>query len=58
MPPKNLKPQKLSDGLSEDSRKNIIFVPYNDIKNSEKILNKHKNKIQCIIIEPVQDVFH
>lgn len=53
-PKKNLKPQKLSDGLSDESRKNLVFVPYNDIKNSKKILNKYKNKIQCVIIEPVQ----
>ena len=53
-PTKNLKPQKLSDGLSDDSRKNLVFIPYNDIKNSKQILNKYKNKIQCLIIEPVQ----
>ena len=50
----NLKPLKLSDGLSKSSKKNIIFLPYNDIENSKKILDKHKKKLKCIIIEPVQ----
>ena len=53
-PDKNLNPIKLSDGLSEASKKNIIFIPYNDIKNSKKILDMYKKNIQCIIIEPVQ----
>ena len=51
---KNLRPKKISDGLSKSSKKNIVFIPYNNIKLSKKILNHHKNKIQCIIVEPIQ----
>jgi len=51
---KNLRPKKISDGLSEHSKKNIIFIPYNDIVLSRKILNNYKKEIQCIIIEPIQ----
>ena len=53
-PNKNLKPQKLSDGLSLDDKKKLIYIPYNDIEKSNKILNKFKNDINCIIIEPIQ----
>jgi glutamate-1-semialdehyde 2,1-aminomutase len=53
-PNKNLKPQKLSDGLSLDDKKKLIYIPYNDIDKSNKILNKFKNDINCIIIEPIQ----
>ncbi len=44
----------LSDGLSEHDKKNIKFIPYNNIAGSQKILSKYKNKIGCIIIEPIQ----
>lgn len=44
----------ISDGLSENDKKNIKFIDYNDINASKKILNKFKNKISCIIIEPIQ----
>lgn len=53
-PNKHLKPQKLSDGLSLDDKKKLIYIPYNDIVKSSKILNKFKNDINCIIIEPIQ----
>ena len=53
-PNKYLKPQKLSDGLSLDDKKKLIYIPYNDIAKSSKILNKFKNDINCIIIEPIQ----
>jgi glutamate-1-semialdehyde 2,1-aminomutase len=51
---KNLEPESLSDGLSELDKKNIKFIPYNDIKKTKGILNKIKKKISCIIIEPIQ----
>ena len=35
-PNKYLKPQKLSDGLSLDDKKKLIYIPYNDI---EKAMN-------------------
>ena len=51
---KNLKPFELSAGLTKESKKNIIFIPYNDVKKSKKILDKFKKDISSIIIEPVQ----
>jgi glutamate-1-semialdehyde 2,1-aminomutase len=51
---KNLKPTPLTAGLSKDRKKNIMFIPYNDIQKSKEILDKNKKKINCLIIEPVQ----
>ena len=51
---KKLRPKFLSDGLSIHDRKKIIFIPYNDIETSKKILQKNKDKINSIIIEPIQ----
>ena len=51
---KKLKPQFLSSGISNEDKKNIILIPYNDIKLSKKILDSNKKRISCIIIEPVQ----
>ena len=45
---------KISDGLPYYSKKNIKFIPYGNILQSEKILKKYKNKICCILMEPVQ----
>ena len=53
-PDNKLRPKFLSDGLSKNDKKKIIFIPYNDIEVSKKILNKNKNKINSIIIEPIQ----
>jgi len=53
-PGNKLKPEFLSEGISNSDKKKIIFIPYNDIETSKKILNKNKNKINSIIIEPVQ----
>lgn len=53
-PNKHLEPQKLSDGLSLHDKKNLIYIPYNDIEKSSKILNKFKDDINCVIIEPIQ----
>ena len=53
-PDNKLKPKFLSDGLTNNDKKKIIFIPYNDIEISKKILNKNKNKINSIIIEPIQ----
>lgn len=52
-PKKNLSPFPISSGLKEIDRKNILFIPYNDIAGSKKILNKFKNNINCVLIEPV-----
>lgn len=40
-----------SSGISPDD--NIVSIPYNDIENSLKILDKIKNKIAGIMVEPV-----
>ncbi len=53
-PGDKLKPKSLSDGLSNNDKKKIIFIPYNDIEISKKILIKKKTKINSIIIEPIQ----
>lgn len=48
------KPLELSSGLSKENLKNLVMLPYNDIKNTKTILSKNKNKISSIIIEPIQ----
>lgn len=53
-PDKNLKPQPISEGLLNEHKKNIKFIPYNDIKKSEEIILRYKDKINCIIVEPIQ----
>jgi glutamate-1-semialdehyde 2,1-aminomutase len=45
---------ELSQGLEKQAKKNIKFIPYNNILFSKKILDKYKRKIMCIIIEPIQ----
>lgn len=51
---KNSKPVELSSGLKVEEKKNLIFIPYNNISKSKKILDKHKKNINCILIEPIQ----
>lgn len=51
---KNNQPVPLSDGLEKNNKENLIFIPYNDIKNSLIILNKYKKKISCVFLEPIQ----
>jgi len=53
-PDKRLNPKKLSDGLREDDKKNLIFIPYNNLIKTKKILNKEKKNTNCIIVEPIQ----
>ena len=36
------------------TKKNLIFIPYNNIEESKKILERNKKNINCIIIEPIQ----
>ena len=50
----NQKLMKLSDGLPEETKKNLKFIPYGDIKKSKKILDRYKKKICCLLIEPIQ----
>ena len=42
-PGKNLKPNYLSSGLSISDKKNLIFIPYNNIEKSKKYSLKIKN---------------
>ena len=49
-----LKTIPISGGLSKYDKSNLKFIPYDDINKSKKILDKYKNKICCILIEPVQ----
>ena len=44
--------KKLSNGLIDN--KNTILIPYNNIGESKKILNKQKKNIAILIIEPIQ----
>ena len=44
--------KNLSSGVTKS--RNLIILPYNDIKLSEKILNENKNRISVIVIEPIQ----
>ena len=49
-----LKNVELSSGLDLNFKKNLKFIPYNDIQTSKNILNKYKKQIMCVIIEPIQ----
>ena len=51
---KNNNPIAISEGLEKNNKKNLIYIPYNDIKNSIKILEKYKSKISCVFLEPIQ----
>jgi glutamate-1-semialdehyde 2,1-aminomutase len=49
-----LENEELSSGLDLNFKKNLKFIPYNNTQFSEKILNKYKKQIMCVIIEPIQ----
>ena len=49
-----LKSIELSEGLEDQAKNKIKFIPYNNIETSKKILDKYKKKIMCVIIEPIQ----
>ena len=51
---KTLKSMPISSGLTDYNKRNVKFIPYNNIESSKKILDKIKNKISCILIEPIQ----
>ena len=51
---KKYKNVELSEGLDKNYSKKLKFIPYNNIEDSKKILDKNRNKIMCIIIEPIQ----
>ena len=56
-PKKNLRSSPISAGLDKSLKKNLVFIPYNDLEKSIKILNKYKKKIACVLVEPVQGGF-
>ncbi len=45
--------KSLSSGI-DYSKKNVLLIPYNDIKLTKKILDKYHKKICAIVIEPIQ----
>ena len=45
--------KSLSSGI-DYLKKNVILLPYNDIKLTKKILDKYYKKISAIVIEPIQ----
>ena len=47
----------LSDGIDPKLTSNLKYIPFNNIKVSKKILDKYKNKISCVLIEPIQGGF-
>jgi glutamate-1-semialdehyde 2,1-aminomutase len=53
-PDAKLKNNALSDGLKKEDKKNLIFIPYNNLEMTKKILNKNKKNINCIFLEPIQ----
>jgi len=46
-----------SKGISSHHVENTIILPFNDLKATEQILRKYKDKIAAVIIEPVQGGF-
>lgn len=53
-PNKILNPKNTCDGISNFYKNNLRFIPYNDIENSRKILERIKSKVAAIIVEPIQ----
>lgn len=53
-PDDKLKPRNLSNGLKKQDKKNLIFIPYNNLELTKKILNKNKKNINSIFLEPIQ----
>ena len=41
-PGKKFSPEPLSAGIKDTDKKNTIFIPYNDIEKSKKILDKNR----------------
>lgn len=44
---------KSSDGLRANVEETTIPIPFNDIENTEKIIESHKEEIGAVIVEPV-----
>lgn len=45
--------KSLSNGI-DHLKKNIVMLPYNDIQNTKKILDKNYKNLAMLIIEPIQ----
>jgi glutamate-1-semialdehyde 2,1-aminomutase len=46
-------PQSSSLGIPQSHINNTLSLPYNDIEALEKTFNQYKDRIACVIIEPV-----
>ena len=53
VPDKKNKPSPLSEGIDEIFKKNIKFVPYQELDKTKKILEKLKKNSYALIIEPI-----
>ena len=42
-----------SSGVTKGSSKDTISIPYNDTTALENVFKKNKNKIACVIVEPI-----
>lgn len=49
----NIKVIPESKGVSKNALKDVLVVPFNDIKNTQIMIEKHHDDIACFIIEPV-----
>lgn len=49
----NIKVIPESKGVSKNALKDVLVVPFNDIKNTQIMIEKNHNDIACFIIEPV-----
>ena len=42
-----------SHGVPEDFAKHTLTAPYNDIRTVQQLVKEHRNKLACIILEPI-----
>lgn len=42
-----------SAGVPKDFAKHTLVAPYNDLQTIEQLLQKNKNEIACVIVEPI-----
>jgi glutamate-1-semialdehyde 2,1-aminomutase len=45
---------KLSSGLEKNIEHKLIYAPYNNLYETKNVIEKNKNNICCVIIEPIQ----
>jgi len=45
---------KLSSGLEKNIEHKLIYAPYNNFYETKNVIEKNKNNICCVIIEPIQ----